>query len=215
MNSGAVKESIETITTGITTADELYEPWLEWEPSPISHHGRSCCELVREWVGNTDYSVLNGGNAYSGPRWIRQRFGWGPGKYPVFWCEVLKKPTLDCGVHAALAHEAFLRRGVPAVRAQFIQEFSPDATAQWRSGCEIDGSITGWIGHDLIYHEGCAMVAEDNQVKLWDSSAGWWLDPETCRGYGAVRAVRISTSKALSFRWGRHTVTTNTWMVTE
>ena len=212
MFSVAARDIIETDIIGVFTADgEVYGPWKDWEPSQISHHGRSCCELIREWVGNTDYSALNGGRPLSGPRWIRERFEWGPGKYPVYWCEVLKKPRLDCGVHAALAHEVFLRRGVRAYRAQFAQEFSGEATAHWRSGCENDGSVTGWIGDYVIYHEGCAVIANEGHIKLWDSSAGWWLDPRTCCGYGSVRAVRIASTRHERFRWERHTLNSNTW----
>src|SRR4030095_1086260 len=75
---------------------EVFKPWKDWEPSQISHHASRCCELVREWVGNMDFSALNGGKLQAGPRWIRQRFEWGPGTYPIHWCEVPNKSKLDC-----------------------------------------------------------------------------------------------------------------------
>ena len=170
-----------------------------------------CCEIAREWLGATDYSVLNGGKLQSGPRWLRQRFNWGPSKYPIFWCEVLKKDTVDCGVHAALAHEVFMQRGVRSYRVQLVQEFSTSSSDQWRLSWEKDGAVTAWISDELIYHEGCAVESGDGQIKLWDSSAGWWIDPKTTSGYGSLRAVRISSGGDETFQWGHHEIEANTW----
>ena len=194
----------------------LFNPWEQWRPSPISHHGGACCEIAREWVAATDFALLNGGSRLTGPRWLRQRFEWGPGTYPIFWCEVLKKKKLDCGVHAALAHEVFTRRGVKSFRAQLVQEFSPDAATQWQSAWTNDKAVTDWISDEYIYHEGCAVEVRENRLKLWDSSAGCWIDPKTTNGYGSVRAVRIA-SKITSngFHWGAHSITTNTWIELE
>ena len=25
----------------------VYQPWLNWEPSLINHHGSACCEIAR------------------------------------------------------------------------------------------------------------------------------------------------------------------------
>ena len=191
----------------------IFKTWELWRPSPISHHGNACCEIAREWVAATDFALLNGGNKLTGPRWIRNRFDWGPGTYPIFWCKVLKKKKLDCGVHAALAHEVFTRRGVKSHRAQLVQEFSSDAATQWHSAWKSGRALTDWISDEYIYHEGCAVDVGDNRLKLWDSSAGCWIDPKTTSGYGSVRAVRIAskiTSNGLS--WGAHSITTNTWM---
>jgi hypothetical protein len=210
----AGREITETAVEHVTISaapKEVFEQWKEWRPAQISHHGRICCEYVREWVGNTDFSALNGGKLEAGPRWIRQRFEWGPGKYPIYWCEILKRSKLDCGVHATLAHEAFTRRGIKAFRTQLVQEFSPCATAQWRSGCDKNDTAPTWIGDDVIYHEGCSVVGSGGRLKLWDSSAGWWIDPNTVTGYGSLRAVRIVATHAETFQWGNHLLQTNEW----
>ena len=39
----------------------VFNTWELWQPSPISHHGGSCCEIAREWVAATDFALLNGG----------------------------------------------------------------------------------------------------------------------------------------------------------
>ena len=191
----------------------VFNTWKYWQPSSISHHGRTCCEIAREWVSATDFALLNGGSKFTGPRWLRQRFEWGPGIYPIYWCEVLKKKKLDCGVHAALAHEVFTRRGIKCYRVQLVQQFSPDAAAQWHSAWEGGEAITDWIRDDHIYHEGCAVALSDNRLKLWDSSSGCWIDPKTTNGYGSVRAVRIAAKETSNgLRWGSHSITTNTWI---
>jgi hypothetical protein len=192
--------------------EEIFHTWDQWRPSSISHHGRTCCEIAREWIAATDFALLNGGNVFTGPRWLRQRFDWGPGTYPIFWCDLSKKKKLDCGVHAALAYEVFTRRGVNTFRAQLVQEFSADAATQWRTAWRNDSAVTDWIRDEYIYHEGCAVEVGNSCMKLWDSSAGSWMDPKTTRGYGSVRAVRIAsivTSNGL--KWGAHSLTTNTW----
>ena len=56
--------------------------WDSWPASTISHHGKACCEVAREWVLATDYSQLGDGAAQTGPRWLRQRFPWGPSSWP-------------------------------------------------------------------------------------------------------------------------------------
>ena len=157
-------------------------------------------------------STLNGGSLMSGPRWVRNRFAWGPGTYPVHWCDVIKKQVLDCGVHAALAFEVFTNRGLKCFRAQFVQEFSSTAGSQWRSNWEKDSAITAWIDEERIYHEGCALPIADGQIKIWDPSAGWWVDSKTNKGYGSVLALRIDSKEPDDrFNWGTHLIPANVW----
>ena len=192
---------------------QVFNAWELWQPSAISHHGNTCCEIAREWIAATDFALTNGGSKLMGPRWLRQRFAWGPGIYPIYWCEVLKKKKLDCGVHAALAHEVFTRRGIKSFRVQLVQEFSKVASSQWHSAWESDRAVTDWIRDEYIYHEGCAVMTGENLLKLWDSSAGCWIDPKTTTGYGSVRAVKISAKETSNgLLWGTHPITTNTWI---
>ena len=189
----------------------IYEPWKHWSPSPITHHARECCEIAREWIIDTDFSALNGANILSGPRWLRQRFEWGPGTYPIHWCELIKKSKLDCGVLAALAQEVFISRGVRCYRAQLVQEFSESASSQWRTAWEDEDAITDWICDPVIYHEGCAVVVRESEIKLWDSSAGWWIDPKTTNGYGSIRALRVAAPENMSLRWDVHEIPSGVW----
>ncbi|MCU1289900.1 MAG: hypothetical protein JWN60_2129 [Acidobacteria bacterium] len=218
----AVKKTTESNTNelfengfGSHTAEEVYTKWAQWQPSLISHHGDMCCEISREWVTAMDFSELNGEDVLTGPRWLREKFHWGCSTFPIFWCEAVRKSILDCGALAALAHEVFISRGVKSVRVQLVQKFSKNSTRQWASNWHDGNTQLEWVNEDLIYHEGCAVVLPDNKIKIWDASAGWWVDPKQRNGYGSVVAVRLFASSnngaETGFTWGDHHLTVNFW----
>jgi hypothetical protein len=184
--------------------------WQDFPYSCLSHHGAACCDVAREWVIAMDFAQLNGGDKLSGPRWMREKYQWGPSPWPMHWCELVGRKVIDCGAHSALAHEAFVARGVTAFRAQFIQRYSADALAQWRGKWGEEQVSQHWIGEDVIYHEGNAILDGAGQLKLWDSSAACWLNPRNVTGYGSLAAVRVfGPSEAL--RWGEHRIEPNVW----
>lgn len=193
-------------------------PGGKWEHFPnsyLSHHGEACCDVAREWLVAMDFAQLNGGDLLSGPRWIREKQEWGPSPWPMHWCEAVGRKVIDCGVHAALAQEAFVARGVPAFRAQFIQRYSADAADQWRRKWGEEQVSDHWIDGDSIYHEGNAVLVGDDEVKLWDGSAGWWINARQAAGYGSLAAVRIAADLegfADGFRWGERRIKLNQWV---
>jgi hypothetical protein len=193
---------------------EVFEKWADWHPSQISHHGQMCCEIAREWITATDFSELGGGSTYAGPRWLRQKFNWGASAFPIYWCEVVRRQTLDCGALAALAHEVFTVRGVKSFRVQLVQRFSQVATNQWSCSWRVDGDLPlRWIDKDLIYHEGCAITVGDGEIKVWDASAGWWVDSKTGDGYGSLLAIRVSATGGAPthLTWGNRLIIANQW----
>lgn len=190
--------------------------WQDFPHSAISHHGRACCEVAREWVVAMDYAMLNGGDLGSGPRWLRARYKWGPSSWPIHWCEVVERKVIDCGAHAALAHEVFAARGRTAFPAQFVQKYSADATGQWRGAWAKEDVSCHWLSDDLIYHEANALLVGEDEVKLWDGSAGWWVNPrQQGSGYGNLVAVRIFADGQIGggdgFRWGERLLKPNVW----
>ncbi|HEX8387860.1 MAG TPA: hypothetical protein VF636_02485 [Sphingomonas sp.] len=188
--------------------------WLDFPNSRISHHGAPCCDIAHEWLLAFDFAQLNGGDVLTGPRWMREHSAWGPSAWPIHWCEAVDARTVDCGVHAAMAHEAFVARGVPAFRAQFVQRYSADAAVSWRANWGEKSVSDHWIDGDAIYHEGNAVLVGADEVKLWDGSAGWWIDPRGHPGYGGLVALRIEADPACrtaSFRWGGRPVAPNEW----
>ncbi|MEG3164821.1 hypothetical protein U1701_09465 [Sphingomonas sp. PB2P19] len=189
--------------------------WEHFPNSHISHHGAACCDIAHEWLVAFDFAQLNGGDVLSGPRWMREHSAWGPTAWPIHWCEAVDAKTVDCGVHAAMAHEAFVARGVRAFRAQFIQRYSTDAAASWRQNWGKDQVSDHWIDGDAIYHEGNAVLVGDGQVKLWDGSAGWWINVRGTGGYGSLAAVRIETGAEQvpdGLMWGDRRLATNEWV---
>lgn len=190
------------------------ERWQHFPASVISDHRLPCCRIAREWFLSTDYSHLHAGDPRTGPRWIRQRYTWGPSRWPLHWCEAVAQKTLDCGALAAMAQKIFIARGVRCYPAQFIQQYSSDAAHHWNKKWEGDEASVHWIKEDLIYHEGCAVAVRDNEVKLWDATASWWVNPKQFGGYGEVLAVRIfaaQTERRTDFSWGTHGIVPNQW----
>lgn len=211
-------EVIEVNETDFVDTTAAIERWQHFPASVISHHGKSCCRLAREWVLSMDYSQLNGEDSLTGPRWIRQKYKWGPSKWPISWCEAVERKTLDCGALAALAHEVFTVRGLTSYPAQFIQQYDEDTTHHWQGKWSGEGASDGWIKEDLIYHEGCAVVSRGNEIKLWDASAGWWVNPKQFGGYGGLLGLRIFAAQAKpseGFNWGSHLIEPNRWQKLE
>jgi hypothetical protein len=210
---------IEVDETDLIDVSAAIEKWQHFPFSALTHHAARCCQIAREWILAMDYSQLNGGNLLTGPRWLRRKFKWGPSSWPLHWCEAVEREQLDCGAHASLAHEVFTSRGVKSFPAQFIQQFSEEATRQWceKWGCE--GVSTHWVKEDLIYHEGCAVINRDREIKVWDPSAGWWVNPKQFGGYGGLLALRVFTTHTTQapdyFTWGRHQIIPNRWQKIE
>jgi hypothetical protein len=215
MYSAAVKERQEALRDSISEAPLPSARWQHFPYSVFSHHREACCEVAREWIVANDYAQLNGGDLLTGPRWLRQKYEWGPSAWPMHWCEVVERKVIDCGAHAALAQEAFTARGVTAFRAQFVQKYSADATSQWRKKWGDEQVSDHWLTDDDIYHEGNALLVGEDEVKLWDASAGWWINPRQAGGYGSLVAVRIFAEGQWGggdgFRWGEHRIKPNEW----
>ena len=215
MYSAAVKERDQGLGDLVAEAPLPSARWQHFPYSSLVHHGDACCEVAREWIIANDYAQLNGGDLLTGPRWLRQKYEWGPSPWPMHWCDVVERKVIDCGAHAALAHEAFTARGLTAFRAQFVQRYSADATAQWRKKWGDEQVSDHWLTEDTIYHEGNALLVGEDEVKLWDASAGWWINPRQAGGYGSLVAVRVFAEGQWGggdgFRWGEHRIKPNEW----
>jgi len=191
--------------------------WQDFPHSALTHHGEACCDVAREWVLAMDFAQLNGSDLASGPRWMRQKYKWGPTAWPIHWCDAVSRDTLDCGAHAALAHEAFTARGLTSFPAQFVQQYSKDATGQWLKKWTDDDVSCHWIDDEVIYHEGVALLVDgEEEIKLWDASAGWWINPrQQPQGYGSLLAVRVLAQGQFGggdgLRWGEHRIQPGTW----
>ncbi|HEX8163439.1 MAG TPA: hypothetical protein VF538_16325 [Pyrinomonadaceae bacterium] len=208
------EDRIEFDETDFADTRSAMEKWEHFPASTISHHGEQCCRIAREWLLSTDYSQLNAGDPHTGPRWLRLKYAWGPSRWPIHWCEAVERKTLDCGALAALAQELFAARGVRSYPAQFIQQYTDDAARQWSSRWDGDEVPAHWIKEDLIYHEACAVEVRDKEIRLWDPTAGWWVNPKQSGGYGGLLALRFfapQAGPAAEFVWGTRRVSPNRW----
>ncbi len=214
MSLAVGKKSVELNESDFVDIGAACGHWNDWPASALAHHGADCCRVARAWLLSMDYSLLGGASVLTGPRWIRHKYTWGPSNWPLHWCEAVRQKTLDCGALAALAHEVFVSRGVRSFPAQFVQQFSDDATRDWHRRWQDADTTVKWIKEDLIYHEGCAVAAGGDEIKVWDASAGWWINPKQFGGYGGLLAVRIFDAQAgpdTAYKWGEHRIAPNVW----
>lgn len=195
--------------------------YARWECFPFTgflHHGHRCCDAALAWLQGMDRARLYGESLYSGPRWLRSLYDWGPMQHPAYWCEALRLKTLDCGGQAAVAREVFRTRGLEVLPLQIVQQYNPDNVAHWRCGWEEKNCNAHWINDDWIYHEGCALILPDDKLKCWDASSSCWLEPEKTKGYGSIAALKVSSpgvAIAAERRWGRHRIPENQWVMLE
>jgi len=210
---GAVAERGGTQTA---PAPRPSDRWESFPPSRLSHHGKACCDIAREWVVGMDFAQLNGGDLTSGPRWLREKYKWGPSPWPIHWCEAVKRKTIDCGAHAALALEAFTARGLTAFPAQLVQKYSEDSTEQWRGKWAEEDVSCHWLDGEHIYHEVTALQVGEDEVKIWDASAGSWINPRQAGGYGSLVAIRIVADGQWGggdgLRWGERRIKPGLWV---
>ena len=97
------------------------EEWRQVSGSTLTHHG-PCCDRARAWLTamgrSYDFSSTDG-LAMAGPRWITQRWAWGPTRWPIAWCEAVRAEVIDCGVFGAFALELFRAKASTPIPASF------------------------------------------------------------------------------------------------
>ena len=192
--------------------------WKAQSPSYLSHHRARCCEIAKAWFTALDYSFdsLQGpAGMIAGPRWILDRFAWGPSPWPLHWCEAVESLRLDCGALSAFAREIYLQRNVTAAPAQFIQRYSKQAVASWRSQWASGLDHFDWLAQDHIYHEAVAVFYDGAGVRIWDPSNGRWIAHDHTKGYGSTVEIKVTPpSPALDgavTRWGDRTLRLGAW----
>lgn len=189
-----------------------WTPWTGWNPSSISHHQAECCDSARSWFLAMSRAQWLG---RGGPVWIRRDFDWGPCRWPLHWCEAIEAKEFCCGAHAALSIEAFRARGVRAVPAQLVQRYERHNVPHWHERWTECGASPAWATEGLVYHEACAVIADD-RVRIWNASASSWSSPESVLGYGSIAAVRIGGPDISGevVHWGRLELPLGEWVPT-
>jgi len=189
------------------------EAWTHQPASEICDHGQQCCAVAREWFFAMDRSHTPASEPLTGPRWIRQRVTWGPSHWPLFWCEAMAAKSLDCGALAALAKYAFRARGVESHTVQLIQQFTQADGGHWARSWERADVASTWIRDELVYHEVCAVIVPTNELRVWDPTASWWINPRHVSGYSGALALRLIVDSGADapLRWEPHLIFANEW----
>lgn len=197
-----------------TEINTLIERWKEIRPTAILDHGKDCCRMVREWLSAMDQALLVNASLFCAPRWIRERYEWGPSQWPLYWCEIVELNTLDCGALVALTREILADRGVITFAVQLVQQFSEQDVRHWRERWMRAGQSVDWIIGTRVYHEACAVIVYENCIRIWDPANNFWIYPDQSPGYGATLAARIvaTASDPSILVWGNHQIALNQWM---
>jgi hypothetical protein len=191
--------------------------WIEHPSSEIIHHDSHCCEEAKLWfmayaqsmqIGSLSQFQLNA------PFWLIDLFKWGPSKWPISWCEVVREKVVDCGVFSALAREVFKAQGHEVHPAQALLSYNKTCTNHWKelwkAGFE-DGKKKSfpWIGDEIVYHEILVLEKDDGSGRFYDSTFGQWYEPGARTGFGALLAVRSECPRIL--QWGNKQISCGEW----
>ena len=57
------------------------------------------------------------------------------------------------------------------------------------------------------------MVLHDNEMRIWDPTASWWVNSKHVSGYSGALALRLvlDSNADAPFRWGAHQIVANEW----
>ncbi|MBW3630876.1 MAG: hypothetical protein KY464_16495, partial [Gemmatimonadetes bacterium] len=168
--------------------DAEWGPWEGWNPSTLSAHEGDCCRTARLWFLAMNRSLWRG---EGGPTWIANRYPWGPGRWPLHWCEAVSVKELCCGAQAALSIEAFRARGVRVLPVQLVQRQEGHHMAHWHERWSDGGGSPSWAQGAAGYHESCAVIDAHGRAEVWDPTVNSWLTPDHVQGVRSIAAIRI------------------------
>jgi hypothetical protein len=163
------------------------------EPSVISDHGERCCEAARAWVHARDRAHQDGTG--QPPSWLKRVWKWGPNPWPLYWCDVVRRDSLDCGGLAALTRQLMERASIPHLAVQLLQRYELHDGEHWKRTWEREGLAATWVTHELAYHEAVAIPARD-VIEVWDPTDEAWVGPLQSYSYGGTIAVRLVSRDA-------------------
>lgn len=167
------------------TLERLLTDLADRPASTLANHGARCCQVAQGWFGTMARSLAHEAH---GPTWISERWRWGPGRWPLHWCEAVRQTELDCGALAHLAEAALQEVGQSVIRVQLIESHSTEQCEQWAARWQYVPEAPQWIWGNLVYHEAVGVLA-GAELRLWDSTDGRWRDP--AGEAGKLRAIRL------------------------
>ena len=186
-------------------------------PSQLTNHGTGCCMGARSWIRAFDRSSAFVNGHWTPPAWIRERYTWGPRRWPISWCQIIDCEVLDCGALAALATEVFRMRGDAAAQIQMVLQYSASITHGWRSAWQSAGESAEWISGSLCYHE-ATVITRGSQATIWDPTDSQWVEDDLASSgaFGSVVALKPSLDPTMSngvLRWGAIDLSVGHWTI--
>ena len=193
----------------MTDVRELAGAWPE-SSVPIIHG--SCCLVAREWMRGMDQSLSRSDVGHvTRPLWLRERYEWGPRRWPMAWCDFPDSDTLDCGAFSAVTTDLYRVRGESASTVQLIFRYPQQTVDMWHALWSSAGCTPHWIRGHHIYHEATALFRPDGTIEIWDSSVNKHLSSRDLTGNPIV-AIRVFADAPQShLQWDRNPVTNGEW----
>ncbi len=182
--------------------------------SPVISHQDECCTHAKEWFITLDASLRDPTNVWVGPTWISEKYQYGPSSWPLHWCKLIQMDSLSCNGFTSIACLIFKGRGLKAFPVQVIQRYPRHMTQRWRKEWKSRRLLDEWIYDELVRHEVCGVVDDENNLRLWDGTVGYWLEPVGAQEVGAVLALRpigLEEGTPDKMKWEDHIITTNEW----
>lgn len=186
------------------------EHWVDHLPSHLVHHG-ACCDQAKRWLVAMARSfdfLITEGQRLQGPRFLSERYEWGPSPWPLAWCDAVRRETIDCGVFAAFARTIFAAKGLEAFPGQIVQRFDGTATGHWRRRWREERAAFPWIGDEVVYHEVVVVRVAPGVAALYDPTDGAWMDPLD-HGPGKILALRSEAPGGMA--WGPYVLVSDQW----
>jgi hypothetical protein len=161
--------------------------------STIDDHREPCCRRARAWLHGVDANSSYRDGRWFPPTWLREKYNWGPLRWPLYWCSVPDAEVLDCGALAAVAQEVYRRRGMIAMPVQLILRYPQHVTNQWSAMWQRAGLSDNWISGEFCYHEACGALDGQTEILVWDSTANRWLDPpeSPSESFASVAGIKL------------------------
>ncbi len=195
--------------TGPTTLEHLLRLLGDRPISLIHSHDAPCCRQALAWFR----TIARAASRMYGPepRWLSERWTWGPTRWPLAWCEAVRSRELDCGALAHMAAIAFAEVGREVARLQLLERCDRDLVEHWAEKWRpLDGEVS-WIWDDLVYHEEVG-VLEGGTLRLWNPSEGCWRLAESPSPGQGILAMRVHAAGEMELRWGVYPVAPGRWI---
>lgn len=186
--------------------------WLFQPTSRLLEHKDPCCKIARchllAMARSFDFRITEG-QSTTGMHWLQSHFKWGSNPWPLYWCQAMKRKTIDCGVFAEFAKTIFEAKGYEVFHAQIIEKSSNAATAHYANRWIRESGNFEWIGHGFIYHEILGVTCPNDTTRLFDPTDAVWLNPRSISGFGCPIAVRSEFFTPLL--WGPYNLLPDRW----